>query len=111
MPNLTRHRKTYFADYAKSDETVNHLLSECPKLAQSDYKRHDNVAKAIHWDLCKQVNIDSGEKWYVHSPGTVAENENAKGLWDFITIQTDKTLPHNRPDIAKVDRKKRVSEN
>ena len=37
------------------DETVNHLLSECPKLAQVEYKRrHDNVAKGIHWDLCKQ---------------------------------------------------------
>ena len=40
--------------YKKNDETVNHLLSECPKLAQTEYKRrHDNVAKGIHWDLCK----------------------------------------------------------
>ena len=38
----------------KSDKTVNYLLSECPKLAQTEYKRrHDNVAKGIHWDLCK----------------------------------------------------------
>ena len=35
------------------DETVNHLLGECPKLSQVEYKhRHDKVAKGIHWDLC-----------------------------------------------------------
>ena len=27
------------------------------------------------------------------------ENEKAKIIWDF-TIQTDKRLPHNRPDIV-----------
>ena len=74
-----------------------------PNLAQSEYKRqHDNVAKAIHWGLCKQVNIECGEKWYKHSPEPVVENENAKiiilGLW----------LPCNRPDIVVVDKKKRV---
>ena len=30
-------------------ETVSHIVSECKKLAQTDYKRrHDNVAKMIH---------------------------------------------------------------
>ena len=33
----------------QKDETVNHLLSECPKLAQKEYKeRHDGVARALH---------------------------------------------------------------
>ena len=36
----------------------------------------------------------------------VFENENAKIPWDF-TIQMDKRLPHNRPDIVVVDMKKR----
>ena len=36
----------------KTDETVYLLLSECPKLAQSEHKRrHDNVGKGIHWDI------------------------------------------------------------
>ena len=36
----------------QKDETVNHLLSECQKLAQKEYKeRHDGVARALHWDL------------------------------------------------------------
>ena len=51
--------------YKKNDETVNHILSECPKLAQTEYKRrHNNVAKGIHWDLCKHYGVDCGYKWY-----------------------------------------------
>ena len=34
-------------------ETIAHVVSECGKLAQTDYKgRHDNVARYIHWQLC-----------------------------------------------------------
>ena len=36
-------------------ETVSHIVSECSKLPQKEYKRrHDNVAKYIHWKLCKK---------------------------------------------------------
>ena len=74
------------------------------KLAQSEYKRrHDNVARGVHWDICKHFQIECGDKWYEHSPETVMENKKAKILWDF-TIQTDKRLPHNRPDIVVVDK-------
>ena len=31
-------------------ETISHLVSECGKLAQNEYKRrHDNVAQYVHW--------------------------------------------------------------
>ena len=34
------------------DETVNHVLSECSKMAQTEYKRrHDWVGKRIHWEM------------------------------------------------------------
>ena len=86
-------------------ETVNHLLSECPKLAQSEDKRlHDNVAKGIHWDICKQLGMECGDKWYDHNPEPVTENEEI--LWD-LTNQTDKRLPHNRPDIVVIDKAKK----
>ena len=76
------------------DETVNHLLSDCPKLAQTKYKRrHDEVAKAVHWDLCSQYGIKCEDKWYEHKPEPVRENSNAKLSWDFI-IQTDMRLAH-----------------
>ena len=34
-------------------ETINHIISDCNKLAQKEYKRrHDNVARLVHWKLC-----------------------------------------------------------
>ena len=37
------------------DETINHIISECSKLAQREYKaRHDWVGKVIHWEMCKK---------------------------------------------------------
>ena len=38
------------------DETITHIISECNKLAQKEYKaRHDWVGKVIHWEKCKKV--------------------------------------------------------
>ena len=37
------------------DETINHKISECSKLAQKEYEtRYDWVGKVIHWDLSKE---------------------------------------------------------
>ena len=42
------------------DETVMHILSECEKLAQGEYKkRPDRVASFIHWELTCVLFIDS----------------------------------------------------
>ena len=83
-----------------ADETVAHIVSECSKLAQKEYKqvRHDNVAKMLHSKSCEKWGLDKTEKWYIHKPEKVLESENCKILWDF-PIQTDKILEHNRPDI------------
>ena len=36
---------------------MQHLVSGCKRLAQKEYKRrHNNVAKKVHWDLCKAMN-------------------------------------------------------
>ena len=39
-----------------------------------------------------------------YKPEKVLESENCKILWGF-SIQTDKTLEHNRPDITVIDKK------
>ena len=65
--------------------------------------RHDGVAKALHWDLCGQYEFERNDKWYEHSPENVEDNEKCKLLWDF-SIQTDRKLDHNRPDIVLVDK-------
>ena len=41
------------------DETINHIISECSKLALKEYKtRHNWVGKVIHWELCKKFKFD-----------------------------------------------------
>ena len=71
------------------DETVNHIVSECSKLAQREYKsRHDWVGKVIRWELCKKLNFHHTNKWYMHKPESALENDTHKILWDF-KIQTD----------------------
>ena len=89
------------------DETVAHIVSECPKLAQKEYKnlRHDNVAKVIHSKLCEKWGLVKAEKWYMHQPEIVLESEHCKILWDF-PIQTDKQLEHNRPDITVIEKER-----
>ena len=88
-----------------ADEAVAHIVSECSKLAQKEYKqvRHDNVVKMLLWKLCEKWGFSKAEKWYTHKPEKVLESEDCKILWDFL-IQTDKTLEHNRPNITVIEK-------
>ena len=86
------------------NETVSHIISECSKLAQKEYKRrHGNVGKHRHWKLCKKYNIDSKARWYEHSPKGIVESNDIKILWDCV-IQCDKEIDARRPDIVIVDK-------
>ena len=58
-------------------ETVCHITSQCPKLAQKEYKRrHDCVTRSLHRNLCKQNAIECCSKWYEHQPDSVIETEH-----------------------------------
>ena len=46
-------------------------------------------------------------EWYKYEPSPVLENENFKILWDF-SVQTDKEIRANRPDIIFVDKRERT---
>ena len=71
------------------DETTFHILSECSRIAGTEYKkRHDGVARLVHWSLSTRFGFATCEKWYDHMTETVLENEKAKILWDMC-IQTD----------------------
>ena len=89
----------------KFDETIAHIVAECPTLAQNEYKkwRHDQVARMIHWKLCEKWGFERGEMWYTHNAEKVLESDVCKILWDF-SIQTDKKLNHNKPDITVIDK-------
>ena len=57
-------------------ETINHIISECSKLAQKEYKtRHDWVSKVFHCEMCKKFKFDHTNKWYMHNPSSVIEND------------------------------------
>ena len=90
------------------DETINHIITECSKLAQREYKaRHDWVGKVIHWEMCKKFKFDHTTKWYIHNPAHILENDSHKLLWDF-NIQKDYLIPPRRPDLIIIKNKKRV---
>ena len=74
------------------DETVNHMVNECSKLAQKKYKgRLDWVRKVNNWELCKRLKFDHTTKWYMHKPESVLENRIHKILLDF-EIQMDHSI-------------------
>ena len=78
------------------DETINHIISECSKLAQKKYKtRHDWMGKVIHWEMCKKFKFDHANKLYMHNLKPVLENDTHKLLWDF-DIQTDHLISARR---------------
>ena len=89
------------------DETINHIISECSKLAKKKYKtRHDWMDKVIHWEMCKKFKFDYKSKWYMHNPASFQENDTHKLLWDF-NIHTDHLISTRRPDVIIIKRKKK----
>ena len=88
-------------------ESVTHIVCECKKLAQREYKqRHDNVAKVVHWKLCEKSHLEKKDKWYEHAPDSVSENEEVKLLWD-VNIQCDHVTEVRRPDIVVVNKQEK----
>ena len=86
-------------------ETVQHIICECKKLAQREYKRrHDTVAKLVHWKLYEKINLERKEKWYEHCPEGVVEDNDVKLIWD-INIQCNDFIEARRLDLILVDKK------
>ena len=94
--------------FRKVDESIDHTVSGCSKLAQKEYKRrHDNLGKKIvHWKLAKKCNFEFRNKWYEHEQESVLENEDYKILRDF-DVQTDHVIEAWRPDLVLVDKKEK----
>lgn len=91
-----------------SDETIYHLTSGCSVLAGKEYlDRHNQVAKNLHYNICKNYNFTVPEQWYQHTPQTVEDNHDATILWDM-QIRTDRCIQANKPDIVIKDKNARV---
>ena len=90
------------------DETINHIISECSKLAKKEYKtRHDWVGKVIHWEMSKKFKFDHTNKWDMHNPASILENDTHKLLWDF-DIQTDHLISARRSDLLVINKKENL---
>ena len=91
------------------NETINHIISECRKSAQKEYKtRLDWMGKVINWEMWKKFKFDHTNKWYMHNPAAVLENDTHKFIWDF-DIQTDPLISARRPDIIIINKKRELA--
>ena len=60
----------------------------------------------LEWKLSKS-KFDHTNKWYIHNPVPVLENDTHKLLWDF-NIQTDHLIPARSPYLIMINKKKRI---
>ncbi len=103
---LIRRNKIANVDYDR-DEIINHIISEYRKLAKKENKaRHVWVGKVIHREMCKKFKFDHANKWYMHNPEPVLENDTHKLLWDF-DIQTNQLNSARRTDLIIINKKKK----
>ena len=59
--------------------------------------------------MCKSLKSDHTNKWYIHNPASVLENDTHKILWDF-DIQTDHLTSARRPDLIMIKKRERERE-
>ena len=93
-----------------TDETINHIISKCSKLAQKQLGGkviHWEMCKVIHGEMCKKLKFDHANKWYMHNPAPVLESDTHKLLWDF-DIQTHHLISARRPEIIIINMKKKI---
>ena len=64
------------------------------------------MGKVIHWEMCKKSKFDHANKWYMHNPAAVLENDTHKLQGDF-DIQTDHLISARRPDLITINKTKK----
>ena len=72
--------------------------------------RHDRVCAQLHFNICKETGVQLDKKhWYEHVPKSVktGRGDNVTILWNQ-QVQTDRTIPNNKPDIIIRDNGKRT---
>ena len=93
------------------DEKIDHIILACPILTKERYiKRHDRVCGQLHFNICKQTGVQLDKKqWHEHLPKSAEASQDGKVtihvLWNQ-QVQTDRTIPNNKPDIIIRDNEK-----
>jgi hypothetical protein len=93
------------------EETADPIISARPVLAKEQYiKRRNRVCTQLRFNICKElgVKLDS-ELWHEHVPELVGTTQEGKVtiLWNQ-QVQTDRTVPNNKPDIVIRDNEERT---
>jgi len=73
-------------------------------------KRHDRVCVQLHFNICKETGVQLYKKhWYEHVPKSVETGKggNVTIMWNQ-QVQTDRTIPNNKPDIIIRDNENRT---
>ena len=66
------------------------------------------MSAQIHFNICKEIGVQLDKRhWYEHVPKSVVTNQGGKVtiLWNQ-QVQTDRTIPNNKPDIIIRDNEK-----
>ena len=68
----------------KADESIDHVVKGCSKLAQNKYKRrHYNQGMIVCWKLVMKCNTEVKSKCYEHKAKNILENGDCNIVWDF----------------------------
>ena len=83
------------------DESIDHVISGCPRLAQ-----HNRAAQYLHWKICKYYGAQHAENWYEHQPEAATETD-VTILWNY-SIQTVRKIKANKPGITVKDKREKT---
>ena len=76
----------------KEVESTSHILTGCNSLAKKEYLEwHNNVARYLHFEICKRYGIQTETKWHLHRPKEVYMDNRVELLWDM-TLTTDRAV-------------------
>ena len=90
------------------DETIDHIMSACPILAKEQYiKRHERVCAQLHFIICKEtgVQLDKTLVGTCAKISRIMSRDKVNISWNQ-QIQTDRTIPNNKPGIIVRDNEK-----
>jgi len=87
------------------------MISACPIVTKEEYiNRHDRLCTQLNFNICKETGVQLDKiHWYEHVPKSVetGQGSNVTILWNQ-QVQTDITIPNNKPDIIIRDNEKRT---
>ena len=89
---------------------LEHTEEECCYNNNNNNNNNNKVRAQIHFNICKVIGVQLDKKhWYEHVPNSVVTNQGGKVtiLWNQ-QVQTDRTIPNNKPDIIIRDNEKRT---